>query len=93
MTTKKTPATKRAAKAAEPSKHSYRVAATRQDARSVAGHYPATQVQAFRVLAAKLDKDVQQLLAEGINYLFERYGVRERIPIVSGRRTKQTAAE
>ncbi len=89
MATKKPSAKKRNAKPAEKSKPSYRVAATREGARSVAGHYPAEQVQAFRVLAAAQDKDVQQLLAEGINYVFERYGVPERIPIFSGRRTKQ----
>ena len=95
MATKKTPPKKRtAAKATKPPekpKPSYRVAATRQGARSIAGHYPAEQVQAFRVLAAAQDKDVQQLLAEGINCIFERYGVRERIPIASGRRTRSGA--
>lgn len=88
MATKQTPSTKRAGKAAEPPKPSYRVAATRQGARAVAGHFPAEHVQAFRVLAASEDKDVQQLLAEAINLLFERKGVSVRMPVASGRRTR-----
>jgi len=93
MPTKNAPPKKRTVtKDTELLKRSYRVAATRHGARSVAGHYPAEQVHAFRVLAAEQDKDVQQLLAEGINSVFERYGVPVRIPIVSGRRTKQQLA-
>ena len=92
MPPNKKTATKPAAKAATPPKGPYRVAATRQGARAVGGYCPAEKVQAFRVLTAAQDKDVQQLLAEGINSVFERYGVPERIPIFSGRRTKQATA-
>jgi hypothetical protein len=67
---------------------SYRVAKTRLTSRSVAGHYPAQHVQAFRVLAAAQDMDVQELLAEGINLVFERHGVPIRIPVFSGRRKR-----
>ena len=67
---------------------SYRIAKTRIETRSVSAHFPAEPVHAFRVLAASEDKDVQQLLAEAINLLFERKGVKARIPVFSGRRTR-----
>jgi hypothetical protein len=68
--------------------HSYRTAATRSDTRQLSGHFPAEQVKAFRVLASVQDMDVQELLAEGINMVFERYGVPDRVEIVSGRRKR-----
>lgn len=63
-------------------------AATREGTRQLSGHYPADDVQAFRVLAAEQDKDVQELLAEAMNMIFERYGKGNRVPVTSGRRTK-----
>jgi hypothetical protein len=54
----------------------------------LSGHYPAEDVQAFRILAAEQDKDVQELLAEAMNMLFDRYGRPNRVPVTSGRRTK-----
>lgn len=45
-------------------------------------------MQAFRVLAATLDMDVQELLGEAINMTFERHGVPNRIEITSGRRKR-----
>ena len=53
---------------------SYAVAQTRTATRQVSGHYPAADVHAFRVLAAELDMDVQELLAEALNMVFERHG-------------------
>jgi hypothetical protein len=38
----------------------------------VSGHFPADAVKAFRVLAAELNKDVQELLGEGMNLAFKR---------------------
>ncbi len=70
---------------------SYRVAKTRLASRAIGGSFPAEPVLAFRVLAAAEEKDVQQLLAEAINLLFERKGVKERIPVFSGRRTRASA--
>ena len=67
---------------------SYRIAKTRIETRSVSAHFPAEPVHAFRVLAASEDKDVQQLLAEAINLLFEQKGVKARIPVFSGRRKR-----
>jgi hypothetical protein len=65
---------------------SYPVAKTRLDSRQLSGHYPAEHVQAFRVLAAANDKDVQELLAEAVNMVFERYGLPNRITVTSGKR-------
>jgi len=66
----------------------YRTAATRAATRQVSGHFPADAVKAFRVLAADQDMDVQELLAEGMNMVFERFGRPERIEITSGRRKR-----
>ena len=66
----------------------YAIAETRRATRQISGHYPADDVLAFRTLAASTDKDVQELLAEAINMVFERYGLPNRFPIKSGRRTK-----
>ena len=87
MTTKNKPPASRK-RDAEPPARSYRVAKTRLTARAVAGHYPGEHVHAFRVLAATQDKDVQELLAEGINLIFERHGLPNRIPVMSGRRRR-----
>jgi hypothetical protein len=67
---------------------SYPTAQTREGTRQLSGHYPADDVQAFRILAAEQDKDVQELLAEAMNMAFERYGKSNRVPVTSGRRTK-----
>lgn len=67
----------------------YRVARTREGRRQLAAVYPAADIMAFRVLAAQQDKDVQQLLGEAVNMVFERYGVPNRVPITSGRRGRQ----
>ncbi len=65
------------------------VSATRIDARNLSGYFPTPDVIAFRALAASQEKDVQELLGEAINVIFERYGLPNRIPIVSGRRTRR----
>lgn len=61
-------------------------AETRIGTRQISGHFPADDVQAFRILAARQDKDVQELLAEAVNGVFERNNLPNRISIVSGRR-------
>jgi hypothetical protein len=66
----------------------YRTAATRAATRQLSGHFPAEAVKAFRVLAADQDMDVQELIAEGLNMVFERYGLPDRIEITSGRRKR-----
>ena len=49
---------------------------------------PTTAVQAFRVLAATLDIDVQELLGEPISIPLEPHDVSNRIEITSGRRKR-----
>ena len=66
----------------------YRTANTRANTRQLSGHFPGEDVQAFRVLAASLDMDVQELLAEAINMAFERHGLPNRIEATSGRRKR-----
>jgi len=87
-TSKKPSVNKATTKAIAAQAKSYRVAKTRLASRAIGGNFPAEPVLAFRVLAAKEEKDVQQLLAEAINLLFEHKGVAARIPIFSGRRTR-----
>ena len=76
------------APAPTPETPAYRTAATRSDTRQLSGHFPAEAVKAFRVLAADQDMDVQELLAEGGNMGFERFGRPERIELTSGRRKR-----
>lgn len=66
----------------------YRTAATRANTRSIGGHFPPEAAQTLRMLAAEQDKDTQELLAEALNMLFQRYGKPYRIEIVSGRRRR-----
>lgn len=68
---------------------SYPSAATRIGARQISGHFQVADVVAFRTPAATHDIDVQELLAEAINMVFERYGLPSRITPKSGRRTRQ----
>ncbi|WP_371418409.1 ribbon-helix-helix domain-containing protein [Methylocapsa sp. S129] len=64
---------------------------TRATTRQISGHYAAAEVHAFRILAAELDMDVQELLAEALNVTFTRHGHPNRIAITSGRRKKRDA--
>ena len=61
-------------------------AATRAETRQISAHFHKDIVKAFRVHAARQDKDVQQLMAEAINLVFERDKVPIRAPLTSGRR-------
>lgn len=60
--------------AAEPVTPAARVAQTRENSRQVSGHYRPEVAQALRMLAAEQDREQQELLAEALNMLFERYG-------------------
>jgi hypothetical protein len=51
-----------------------RIAQTRDNTRQVSGHYKPDVAQALRMLAAEQDREQQDLLAEALNMLFERYG-------------------
>jgi hypothetical protein len=67
---------------------SYRTAKTRQDTRAISGHFPPDVARDLKILAAEQDKDTQELLAEALNMLFQRYGKPTRVEIVSGRRKR-----
>jgi len=74
--------------AAEP--RSYRTAQTRSDTRQVSGHFKPEVSQTLRLIAVEQDRDVQEILAEALNMLFERYGKATRADVTSGRRKKPT---
>lgn len=61
---------------------------TRANTRQLSGHFPVDIVQAWRVLAAEQDMESQELLAMGINMVFEHFGRPVRVLVISGRRKK-----
>jgi hypothetical protein len=67
---------------------SVRVAQTRENSRQVSGHYKPEVAQALRLLAAEQDREQQDLLAEALNMLFERYGKVTRATPLGTRRRK-----
>jgi hypothetical protein len=69
---------------------SYRTAQTRSDTRQVSGHFKPDVAQTLRLIAVEQDRDIQEILAEALNMLFERYGKATRAEVTSGRRKKQT---
>jgi len=73
---------------AEPSVRSYRTAQTRTDTRQVSGHFKADVAQMLRLIAVEQDRDIQEILAEALNMVFERYGKPVRAEVTSGRRRK-----
>lgn len=74
--------------AAEP--RSYRTAQTRSDTRQVSGHFKPEVAQTLRLIAVEQDRDIQEILAEALNMVFERYGKAVRVDVTSGRRKKAT---
>lgn len=68
-----------------------RIAQTRENTRQVSGHYKPEVAQALRMLAAEQDREQQDLLAEGLNMLFERYGKPTRAVPVGTRRRRSIA--
>jgi hypothetical protein len=73
-----------------PEARSYRTAQTRSDTRQVSGHFKPEVSQTLRLIAVEQDRDVQEILAEALNMLFERYGKATRADVTSGRRRRQT---
>jgi hypothetical protein len=73
-----------------PEPRSYRIAQTRSDTRQVSGHFKPEISQTLRLIAVEQDRDVQEILAEALNMVFERYGKATRADVTSGRRKKQT---
>ncbi len=76
LATPRRPAAEAPAEVEAPQAPAYRTAATRAATRQLSGHFPAQ------------DMDVQELMAEGINMVFERFGRPDRIEIISGRRKR-----
>jgi hypothetical protein len=66
----------------------YRRAQTRNDTRQVSGHFKAEVSQTLRLIAVEQDRDVQEIMAEALNMVFERYGKATRAEVTSGRRKK-----
>jgi hypothetical protein len=79
------------AQAAEPQRPSYRTAQTRENTRQLAGHFPADAVKAWHRVANEHDMDSQELMAQAMNMIFERYGEPARVEIISGRRKRRAA--
>ena len=65
-----------------------RVAQTRENSRQVSGHFKPEVAQGLRVLAAEQDREQQDLLAEALNMLFERYGKAVRAAPLGTRRKR-----
>jgi hypothetical protein len=82
------PANDRQAPPVEPSR--YRTAQTRSDTRQVSGHFKPDVSQTLRLIAVEQDRDVQEILAEALNMVFQRYGKATRADVTSGRRKKLT---
>jgi hypothetical protein len=68
----------------------YRMAKTRSDTRQVSGHFKPEVSQTLRLIAVEQDRDVQEILAEALNMVFQRYGKATRAEVTSGRRRKPT---
>ena len=71
---------------------SLRIAQTRENTRQVSGHYKPEVAQALRMLAAEQDREQQDLLAEGLNMLFERYGKLTRAVPLGTRRKRSVGS-
>ena len=65
-----------------------RQAQTRAGTRAVGGHFKPEVAHTLRVLAAEQDREHQELLAEALNMLFERYGKPTRAEVTPGRRKR-----
>jgi antitoxin-like ribbon-helix-helix protein len=76
------------AEAAPEAPKSYRVAKTRLETRSIGGHFAPEAIKTLGRIANEHDRDKQELLAEALNMLFQRYGESYRIETISGRRKR-----
>ena len=81
-------ATAERATTAESAAPAYRTAQTRTDTRQVSGHFKADVAQTLKLIAVEQDRDIQEILAEALNMVFERYGKPVRAEVTSGRRRK-----
>jgi hypothetical protein len=65
-----------------------RLAQTRLNSRQVSGHFKPEVAHALRLLAAEQDREQQEMLAEALNMLFERYGKPTRAEVLGTRRKR-----
>ncbi len=70
----------------------YRTAQTRIDTRQVSGHFKADVALTLKLIAVEQDRDIQEILAEALNMVFERYGKSVRADVTSGRRRRTAGA-
>ena len=54
---------------------------SRTGTKQIAGHFPADVAQALRIISAEQNLSMQDLLAESINLIFEKYGKAARAPL------------
>jgi hypothetical protein len=67
---------------------SYRVASTRAGTRQIAGYFPDDVVRALKLIAVEHDRDQQDILAEALNMVFEKYGKAARATVLGVRRSR-----
>jgi hypothetical protein len=65
-----------------------RVARTRINSRQVSAHFAPEVVQTLRLIAAEQDREQQDLMAEALNMLFERYGKPALAKVLGTRRAR-----
>lgn len=68
----------------------YRTAPTRSDTRQVSGHFKVEVSRPLKLIAVEQDRDLQEILAEALNMVFERYGKPTRAEVTNGRRKKMS---
>lgn len=64
-------------------------AQTRKGTRQISAHFKPEVAQALRLLAAEQDREHQDMIAEALNMLFERYGKPTRAEVIGGRRRQE----
>src|SRR5690348_3511400 len=67
-----------------------RVARTRVNSRQVSAHFAPEVVQTLRLIAAEQNREQQDLMAEALNMLFERYGKPALARVLGTRRTRSS---
>lgn len=72
----------------EPQAPRSKAAQTRIDTRTVSGHFKIEVSQTLKLIAVEQDRDIQEILAEALNMVFERYGKPTRVAVTSGRRSR-----
>src|SRR5690348_1535425 len=68
-----------------------RIARTRVNSRQVSAHFAPEVIQTLRLIAAEQDREQQDLMAEALNMLFERYGKPALAQVLGIRRTRSSS--